>query len=98
MPSSYVGSTYLASSQDRGYGKLGVAICLPRLHPLLVWLFIRGGYGCLREKSILQTDLEGKEFFQENKDLGKKSIYSGTSIYYLFIAKGMGKFIRYMEG
>ena len=53
--------------------------------PLLVWL-------------ILQTDFEGKQFIQENKYLGKKSIYSERSIYYLFIAKGMGKFIRYMEG
>ena len=49
---------------------------------------------------MLQIDVEGKKFFQENKYLGKKSIYSGTSIYYLFIAKGMGKFIwrvRYIE-
>ena len=54
--------------------------------------------GVCRKKVSCRLISRDKEFFQEKKYLGKKSIYSGISIYYLFIAKGMGKFIRYMEG
>ena len=54
--------------------------------------------GVCRKKASCRLISREKNSFKKINTWGKKSIYRGTSIYYFFIAKGMGKFIRYMEG